>query len=219
LQLSQLDLRTNYEVRDPADNWQAVFHSLSCILFQVLIFHLSHTSFAGIPALSSLHSPYEDWHELLQAGHVCWDDHDVINGQPTGAVRVSFGYMSTFEDCLAVIRFIRKYFVESGGERTVKRIDKTLNARISKGLSNLETSTASSGLMMDNSINGGIVDSDTHATTSIQLESIIVYPIKSCAGFSVRVWPLSDCGKLTKPKAILFYQTCLLPFPMAFTFH
>ncbi len=100
LQLSQLDLRTNYEVRDPADNWQAVFHSLSCILFQVLIFHLSHTSFAGIPALSSLHSPYEDWHELLQAGHVCWDDHDVINGQPTGAVRVSFGYMSTFEDCL-----------------------------------------------------------------------------------------------------------------------
>jgi molybdenum cofactor sulfurtransferase len=143
----------------------------------------------------------------------------VINGQPTGAVRVSFGYMSTFEDCLAVIRFIRKYFVESGGERTVKRIDETLNARISKGLSNLETSTASSGLMKDNSINGGIVDNDTHTTTSIQLESIMVYPIKSCAGFSVRVWPLSDCGKLTKPKAILFYQTCLLPFPMAFTFH
>jgi hypothetical protein len=73
--------------------------------------------------------------------------------------------------------------------------------------------------MMDDSINGGIVDNDTHATTSIQLESIMVYPIKSCAGFSVRVWPLSDCGELTKPKAILFYQTCLLPFPMAFTFH
>lgn len=34
-----------------------------------------------------------------QAGHVCWDDNDVINGRPTGAVRVSFGYMSTFEDC------------------------------------------------------------------------------------------------------------------------
>jgi hypothetical protein len=51
--------------------------------------------------------------------------------------------------------------------------------------------------MMDNSINGGIVDNDTHATTSIHLESIMVYPIKSCAGFSVRVWPLSDCGKLT----------------------
>lgn len=33
-----------------------------------------------------------------QAGHVCWDDNDIIHGKPTGAVRVSFGYMSTFED-------------------------------------------------------------------------------------------------------------------------
>ncbi|KAK1398175.1 hypothetical protein POM88_008038 [Heracleum sosnowskyi] len=34
----------------------------------------------------------------IEAGHVCWDDHDILNGKPTGAVRVSFGYMSTFED-------------------------------------------------------------------------------------------------------------------------
>jgi molybdenum cofactor sulfurtransferase len=35
---------------------------------------------------------------ICQAGHVCWDDNDIINGKPTGAVRVSFGYMSTYED-------------------------------------------------------------------------------------------------------------------------
>lgn len=34
----------------------------------------------------------------IQAGHVCWDDNDILNGKPTGAVRVSFGYMSTYED-------------------------------------------------------------------------------------------------------------------------
>lgn len=34
----------------------------------------------------------------FQAGHVCWDDYDIVSGKPTGAVRVSFGYMSTFED-------------------------------------------------------------------------------------------------------------------------
>nr|KYP43737.1 Molybdenum cofactor sulfurase [Cajanus cajan] len=33
-----------------------------------------------------------------EAGHICWDDHDIINGKPVGAVRVSFGYMSTYED-------------------------------------------------------------------------------------------------------------------------
>ncbi|XLS60426.1 hypothetical protein HN51_014654 [Arachis hypogaea] len=34
----------------------------------------------------------------IKAGHVCWDDHDVINGKPTGAVRVSFGYMLAYEE-------------------------------------------------------------------------------------------------------------------------
>lgn len=31
---------------------------------------------------------------------MCWDDYDVMNGKPTGAVRVSFGYMSTYEDAM-----------------------------------------------------------------------------------------------------------------------
>jgi hypothetical protein len=50
---------------------------------------------------------------FFQAGHVCWDDQDLIEGRPTGAVRVSFGYMSTVEDAQAVIRFVKDYFVVS----------------------------------------------------------------------------------------------------------
>uniref|UniRef100_A0A8C3WWB0 Molybdenum cofactor sulfurase n=1 Tax=Catagonus wagneri TaxID=51154 RepID=A0A8C3WWB0_9CETA len=42
----------------------------------------------------------------LQAGHVCGDDVDLIDGQPTGSVRISFGYMSTLEDAQAFLRFI-----------------------------------------------------------------------------------------------------------------
>lgn len=42
---------------------------------------------------------------------MCWDDQDLIDGRPTGAVRISFGYMSTVEDARAVIRFVRDYFV------------------------------------------------------------------------------------------------------------
>ncbi|KAK9153319.1 hypothetical protein Sjap_000799 [Stephania japonica] len=47
----------------------------------------------------------------IEAGHVCWDDHDILNGKPTGAVRISFGYMSTFEDAMKFITFIEKSFV------------------------------------------------------------------------------------------------------------
>ncbi|KAM5305334.1 molybdenum cofactor sulfurase isoform 2-T2 [Glossophaga mutica] len=42
----------------------------------------------------------------LQAGHVCGDDVDLVDGQPTGSVRVSFGYMSTLEDAQAFLKFI-----------------------------------------------------------------------------------------------------------------
>ncbi|KAF3621471.1 hypothetical protein FXO38_31818 [Capsicum annuum] len=32
---------------------------------------------------------------------MCWDDCDILHEKPTGAVRVSFGYMSIFEDSMA----------------------------------------------------------------------------------------------------------------------
>ncbi|KVI10249.1 Aminotransferase, class V/Cysteine desulfurase [Cynara cardunculus var. scolymus] len=47
----------------------------------------------------------------IEAGHVCWDDYDISNGKPTGAVRVSFGYMSTFEDAWKFMNFIVSSFV------------------------------------------------------------------------------------------------------------
>lgn len=49
----------------------------------------------------------------MDAGHVCGDDMDVVNGRPTGAVRLSLGYMSTFEDVAALLAFIRTYFVST----------------------------------------------------------------------------------------------------------
>ncbi|XP_061345071.1 molybdenum cofactor sulfurase-like [Gastrolobium bilobum] len=46
-----------------------------------------------------------------EAGHVCWDDHDIINGKPIGAVRVSFGYMSSYEDAKKFVDFIARSFM------------------------------------------------------------------------------------------------------------
>nr|XP_056713238.1 molybdenum cofactor sulfurase [Euleptes europaea] len=48
----------------------------------------------------------DDIKKNLQAGHVCGDDIDVIDGCPTGSVRISFGYMSTFEDAQTFLKFI-----------------------------------------------------------------------------------------------------------------
>ncbi|XP_069709090.1 molybdenum cofactor sulfurase [Phaenicophaeus curvirostris] len=48
----------------------------------------------------------EDIQRNLQAGHVCGDDVDLVDGHPTGSVRISFGYMSSFEDAQTFLKFI-----------------------------------------------------------------------------------------------------------------
>ena len=49
---------------------------------------------------------------LFQAGHVCGDDMDIINGHPTGSVRISFGYMSTKADADHFLEFIKDCFIK-----------------------------------------------------------------------------------------------------------
>ncbi|KAE8124542.1 hypothetical protein FH972_019417 [Carpinus fangiana] len=107
----------------------------------------------------------------VEAGHVCWDDYDVVNGKPTGAVRVSFGYMSTYEDAKKFIDFVRGSFVSLPNqigcgyhfrERSIPFPDKGSGSRLLAG--------------------------------SFYLNSIMIYPIKSCAGFSTANWPLSNTG-------------------------
>ncbi|XP_037838291.2 molybdenum cofactor sulfurase isoform X1 [Chlorocebus sabaeus] len=55
----------------------------------------------------------------FQAGHVCGDNMDLIDGQPTGSVRISFGYMSTLDDVQAFLRFIIDTRLHSSGDRPV----------------------------------------------------------------------------------------------------
>jgi len=50
-------------------------------------------------------------------GHVCSDEMDVMNGKPTGAVRVSFGAMSTVDDVLVLLAFLREFLDRDRGEK------------------------------------------------------------------------------------------------------
>ncbi|XP_054814716.1 molybdenum cofactor sulfurase isoform X2 [Prosopis cineraria] len=97
-----------------------------------------------------------------EAGHVCWDDHDIINGKPTGAVRVSFGYMSTYEEAKKFVDFVAGSFVSSESPiSNIKQLNGFYRCSLSSGYS---------------------------------LQSITIYPIKSCGGFSSGSWPLSNNG-------------------------
>ncbi|KAK6149517.1 hypothetical protein DH2020_017042 [Rehmannia glutinosa] len=106
----------------------------------------------------------------IEAGHVCWDDRDILHGKPTGAVRVSFGYMSTFEDARKFLKFIESSFVSLPAQATHLDL-----------LRATPFHPAAEGVGVN---------------TRYFLKSITVYPIKSCAGFSVESWPLSSTGLL-----------------------
>ena len=44
---------------------------------------------------------------------MCWDDNDIVNGRPTGAVRISFGLSSSTADVEAVLCFLERNFLQS----------------------------------------------------------------------------------------------------------
>ncbi|RHY03968.1 hypothetical protein DYB25_014071, partial [Aphanomyces astaci] len=58
----------------------------------------------------------------MAQGHVCGDAMDIIHNRPTGAIRVSFGYMSTQQDVDAFIMFVATYFVSSRTHLAASRL-------------------------------------------------------------------------------------------------
>jgi molybdenum cofactor sulfurtransferase len=94
----------------------------------------------------------EPWEmrENFSAGHRCNSEDDVINGKPTGIIRISFGAMSTKLDVVRFLEFIEEFFVYKSLAQDPPRS------------------------LTSSPING-----------RLHVESLTVYPIKSCAGWQV----------------------------------
>jgi hypothetical protein len=44
---------------------------------------------------------------------VCGDELDMLNAKPIGSVRISLGAMTTIDDIIAFINFVKDHFVET----------------------------------------------------------------------------------------------------------
>ncbi|MEE6465380.1 hypothetical protein FKM82_006540 [Ascaphus truei] len=156
----------------------------------------------------------------MQAGHVCGDDMDLIDGQPTGSIRISFGYMSTFEDARNFLEFIEDSFVKRQSQFTMKKLEeKDLANTMSSqtGRNKAQYSCLTNGKMMEVSASDNHVFTNSSTTGNtctcpsrevsetasvatnnldITLAHIYLYPIKSCAAFEVSEWPVAEQGLL-----------------------
>lgn len=67
-----------------------------------------------------LHLSGDDIRSNYDSGHRCGGESDLIDGRATGALRISFGAMSTRSDLQNFIGFIDEYYVERGVISTAK---------------------------------------------------------------------------------------------------
>lgn len=116
-----------------------------------------------------------DIRKQYASGHICSDYNDLVDGVPTGSVRISFGYMSRKEDADRVLKMLDECFLT--GNRTERR--KRLIAE-------------------PNSLPNAL--RHIPERWKPQLKAIFIYPIKSCAAFridnidAVSNWPLDNTG-------------------------
>ncbi|KAK3928451.1 Molybdenum cofactor sulfurase 1 [Frankliniella fusca] len=118
----------------------------------------------------------EDILSHFEAGHVCGDQNDLINGVPTGSVRISFGYMSTDDDVDAFLNMIYQNFVENGPPNHIADDLKE------------EWHDAS------DTWHGSHIEK-TPFPTAAKLTEVVLYPIKACGGFKPEsFWPIGPRG-------------------------
>lgn len=96
--------------------------------------------------------------ENFSAGHRCGGENDILNGKPTGIIRLSLGATSTLSDVRRFLAFMREFFVD----------------------------TEPTGLPPPSS-----------NEQRFYIESLAVYPIKSCGGYQVphgKSWEVRSHG-------------------------
>ncbi len=138
-----------------------------------------------------------------EAGHVCSDDVDMVDGRPTGAVRVSFGHVSTVLDVDAVVDLLQSHFVDgpqaawaatwpgaAAAAAVPAKVGMTETSPCSgesKAKAKADRGAVRAGSVLPTSSTASRAATVHHVAT---VHSLHVYPIKSCAGVS-----LSDPGQ------------------------
>ncbi|RMD44339.1 hypothetical protein DV735_g836, partial [Chaetothyriales sp. CBS 134920] len=103
------------------------------------------------------------------SGLRCGGAHDLINGRPTGTIRISFGAASSLGDVDTLIAFMEEFFVHTSRDQVPPSKPQSMTG------------------------------------PRFEVESLSVYPIKSCAAFKIRpglAWEV-------RPQGLIWDRECL----------
>lgn len=131
-----------------------------------------------------------------ESGHVCGDGFDIVDGNPTGAIRASIGYMTTKENIDFLLLLIYNCWIKPSNVSTTSNYrsnhSKILNSthialQINQNL--IKNPTLLLQANRDSNQNVQQME-NSHTLKSNKLLQIFVYPIKSCAPFQVSSYPI-----------------------------
>ena len=140
----------------------------------------------------------------VQAGHVCGDKLDIIDGLPTGSVRVSFGYSSTLEDAQKFLQFVYECFLTNAND-SASSASGSVSAGICESTSEsvaARVCEADYHIPADSVMSvAAAVDNDNEmckvsaarkspliVADAAKLLRIFIYPVKSCAAVEVNTY-------------------------------
>ncbi|XP_077437690.1 molybdenum cofactor sulfurase [Vanacampus margaritifer] len=134
----------------------------------------------------------------VDAGHVCGDTIDLVDGQPTGSVRVSFGYMSSFDDCQKFLSFVAECFVKKPVTVDHARLERLKSASISNEETTVKINDVKHKVEEKKKVSHkGFEPVHSHRREGpYTLTNIYIYPIKSCGAFETQDWPVGPQGLL-----------------------
>ncbi|XP_011301332.1 molybdenum cofactor sulfurase 3 [Fopius arisanus] len=158
----------------------------------------------------------DDVLQNYDAGYKCGGSKDLIDGRPTGAVRVSFGYSSSFNDAEMLLLMLKKCFLD--GPAVVKLPEGYVipeNYIYSRGNVNYKTKGGTeieklrvqrspTGITQDSLINlspgngfnkNEMMERNEMESKKLVLSKLYIYPVKSCAAFEILdSWELTGKG-------------------------
>jgi len=124
-----------------------------------------------------------------KTGHVCGDHIDLANGIPTGAIRVSFGKDSIWEDMDIFVRFIELTFKDNcSRDHDEGTPFTTISSRID--------------------VIGDVYKEKLTTMTKVSVSELYLFPIKSCAAQRTSKWPVClPSGKLKYDREFAIVDT------------
>ncbi|KAG7294963.1 hypothetical protein JYU34_022637 [Plutella xylostella] len=133
---------------------------------------------------------------LYQSGHTCSGNIDLMDGEPTGAIRASFAYYNTFNDVDKLMKMICRCFVNTPLVRPNrslvswnKGVVTEMKAEYHNNNNGLEPELSHYSEESEEKI-----EFDVQAEETAVLKEIALFPIKSCGAFKVKSWPIGDKG-------------------------